>query len=572
MPMCLEMTEQELIAGLKARDEEAVAALLDVYWTRAYHVARTLCGGDPGAAEDVAQEAFVAAVNAIDRFEEGRPFRPWFFRILERLAARHRRGAGRRVFHEGIAVDREAPRREGGATSAATDAASQEEAALVREHLARVKPIYRHALALRYLEGMELREVADVLEIPEGTVSSRIRRGLEELQRSLEPVVSLGSIGAVGAAIAEAWVGVEAPAAPSVASVLTAASATLASEGPAGDGGAPAGGGAREASRGGTAAGSILALALIVPMAIAGMVALLSVGDPSTTAPTGRGPSHGSTDLVDRASTGGGVELAGDRGESAGGAAAAPSDDDAGAAAGGPDRAAPARGIEGRVVVPEPRTAWVKPIMRDLADRSGWARDNDAAAAIGRLFAGWNVPEDATRVGEDGRFSLELPAGEHLIAVGARGCATEVHRVTAPVNGRAFELAYREPGRARLRLVDHLGMPYLRTSCRLGLVADEGGALLKRLHHAPLPADADSERAIARALLEGLKGGGGSRRAWDRVAAASSRSAGRCWGRSPSISPGAEARRRSGSSLDAGRSSPGRSGTCRRRRRSGRSG
>ena len=115
--------------GLVAQDEEAVAQLLDRYWARAYRVALQLTG-DPGAAEDVAQETFVAVLKGVGSLRSGESFRGWFFKILENTAKRHHRSSYRRSAHE--ARSEVAPT----APAGPEDAAQQEESAqLVREHM-----------------------------------------------------------------------------------------------------------------------------------------------------------------------------------------------------------------------------------------------------------------------------------------------------------------------------------------------------------------------------------------------------------------------------------------------------
>ena len=192
MPTAATVSDEALIPGLIARDEAALAALLDRYWTRAYRVALQLTG-DPAAAEDAAQETFVRLLDKAGQFEAGRAFRPWFFKILVNAAKQQRRAATRRKAYEARpeAQARPAPTPPAAALEAA------ETQALVRSHLAGLSPKLRSALALRYLEDLSLGEVAEALGIPPGTVSSRIRRGLESLRESLQPTLSLSGVAGV---------------------------------------------------------------------------------------------------------------------------------------------------------------------------------------------------------------------------------------------------------------------------------------------------------------------------------------------------------------------------------------
>ncbi|MBL4845538.1 MAG: RNA polymerase sigma factor, partial [Planctomycetes bacterium] len=84
--------EQALVDGLRRRDETAVAALLDRFWAPAYRIATGICT-DSAAAEDVAQEGLVRALQGIESFHDGAELRPWVLRIVANLARNQRRGS-----------------------------------------------------------------------------------------------------------------------------------------------------------------------------------------------------------------------------------------------------------------------------------------------------------------------------------------------------------------------------------------------------------------------------------------------------------------------------------------------
>ena len=176
--------EAELIAGLKVRSPESMDALLERYWAPAYRVAYQLTG-DPGAAEDVAQDTLIGVLRGVGKLREDDPFRAWFFRVLANTAKNHQRSRRRRDAHEQRARHRPPP-----ATPAAR-VERAEDVALVRRHLEGLSPKLRHALALRYLEGLSLLEVAEALGVPRKTASSRIKRGVEALRDSLRPTAQL---------------------------------------------------------------------------------------------------------------------------------------------------------------------------------------------------------------------------------------------------------------------------------------------------------------------------------------------------------------------------------------------
>jgi RNA polymerase sigma-70 factor (ECF subfamily) len=147
--------------------------------------------GDPHRAEDLKQEAFARIFARRKEYRPEGKFSTWLWRIALNLCYDELR---RRQRHGECAleIDRsepdsatwERPSEEPGPDLCL---AAQEETELVRQALLRLPENQRAALVLRYCEGLKLREIADVLEIPETTASSRIAVGLAQLTRMLEP-------------------------------------------------------------------------------------------------------------------------------------------------------------------------------------------------------------------------------------------------------------------------------------------------------------------------------------------------------------------------------------------------
>jgi RNA polymerase sigma-70 factor (ECF subfamily) len=144
-------------------------ALFRAHWAPAYRAAY-LVVRDAGAAEDIAQEAFLAAVRALDRFDRRRPFGPWLHRIVVNRAIDWARARALRP--EAEAVDAPAPE------------PPQRDDELLRE-LDRLSPEHRAVIVLRYLLDYTPGEIAHLLDLPRGTVNSRLRRGLDNLKEQL---------------------------------------------------------------------------------------------------------------------------------------------------------------------------------------------------------------------------------------------------------------------------------------------------------------------------------------------------------------------------------------------------
>jgi RNA polymerase sigma-70 factor, ECF subfamily len=167
-----EVKERKLIREAQRGSRDALAALYGAHWGQAQRAAY-LVVHDAGAAEDIAQEAFLAAVDGLDRFDRRRPFAPWLHRIVVNRAidwARRealRRGAGDPE-HQPAAVHIDEPAGE------------------LMPAQAQLPPEQRAVVVLRYLLEYTPGEIARMLGLPRGTVNSRLRRGLDRLRDLIE--------------------------------------------------------------------------------------------------------------------------------------------------------------------------------------------------------------------------------------------------------------------------------------------------------------------------------------------------------------------------------------------------
>ena len=169
-----------LVARARAGDREAFGVLVTRHQRAALRTAFAI-GGSESEAEDVTQEAFVKAFRSLRRFEDGRPLRPWLMQIVANEARNRRRSRGRR---ERLAV--RAASVGGGLSGSAEDVALGEvTAGELRAALARLDDRDRTVVALRYFAGLSEAETAAALEIPPGTVKSRLSRALGRLRAEL---------------------------------------------------------------------------------------------------------------------------------------------------------------------------------------------------------------------------------------------------------------------------------------------------------------------------------------------------------------------------------------------------
>ena len=157
----------------------SVAALEELFrrhWPAA-HRAAYLVVHDAAAAEDIAQESFLAAVRALDRFDRQRPFGPWLHRIVVNRAIDWARARTLRRELDVEAVPE--------LTMSTTAQGSSGHGAQLADGLAELDPEQRAVIVLRYLLEYTPGEIAELLELPRGTVNSRLRRGLDRLEGRL---------------------------------------------------------------------------------------------------------------------------------------------------------------------------------------------------------------------------------------------------------------------------------------------------------------------------------------------------------------------------------------------------
>jgi RNA polymerase sigma-70 factor (ECF subfamily) len=167
--------ERRLVRAAQAGSTEALEALFRLHWPAAFRSAYYVVH-DAAAAEDIAQEAFLAALRALDRFDRRRPFAPWINRIVVNRAIDHARSRTlRREVGAELAEGAEAP---ASAPAALSDG-------LMRA-LAELGPEQRAVVVLRYLLDWTPGEIAKALSIPRGTVNSRLRRALDRLAETVE--------------------------------------------------------------------------------------------------------------------------------------------------------------------------------------------------------------------------------------------------------------------------------------------------------------------------------------------------------------------------------------------------
>lgn len=172
------MTDGMLVERLRRGDARAFDALVRRHDRRAFTLAYRLLGHREDA-EDVVQESFLAALEALDRFDVTRPFGPWLYRIVVNRSLNARKSRARRsmeMLPDDAPASTPSPER-------ATQAA--ETRGRVRKAVAALPERQRLVMTMIELEGFSGPEVAEVLGIPEGTVRWHLHSARNALRAAL---------------------------------------------------------------------------------------------------------------------------------------------------------------------------------------------------------------------------------------------------------------------------------------------------------------------------------------------------------------------------------------------------
>ena len=173
------MEEKDLIRRAAQGDADAFRQLVETYQTPAYRLAARMCG--PDSAEDVTQEAFLAAWRALPEFRGDCRFSTWLYRLVSNAAIDCLR---REKKHRdtGDVDDLELP---DGGPSPQELAERSDTRDAVRRALDRLSPEHRQVLLLRFMQELDYGEIARALNVSEGTVKSRINRAKSKLREVL---------------------------------------------------------------------------------------------------------------------------------------------------------------------------------------------------------------------------------------------------------------------------------------------------------------------------------------------------------------------------------------------------
>lgn len=182
-----ESGDEQLMAAATGGDQQALATLVTRHHALLLGYLYRLTGGNRPLAEDLVQETFLRLLRQRARPANG-PFKPWLYKIATNLARDHFKSATVRL--SGHTSDAE-----GTLLDMSDTAPSPEERALraergneVQAALAQLSEDFRVVVVLRFYQGFSLQDIAETLQIPLGTVKSRLSVSVHRLRAVLTPI------------------------------------------------------------------------------------------------------------------------------------------------------------------------------------------------------------------------------------------------------------------------------------------------------------------------------------------------------------------------------------------------
>lgn len=193
MPKQAEATDADLVLRVQNGETEAYGTLVRRYQDRVYNTCWRVCG-NLEEARDLTQQAFLNGLERIAGFKREAGFYTWIFRIAVNLSLTHRRRAKTRrtTSLDGAAVDAQNQadpltrlRKEAQTQDPIDSAARKELQRAAAEGLASLDETQRAIIVLRDIEGFDYDDISAILEVPRGTVKSRLHRARAALRDAL---------------------------------------------------------------------------------------------------------------------------------------------------------------------------------------------------------------------------------------------------------------------------------------------------------------------------------------------------------------------------------------------------
>lgn len=181
-----QQSDQQCIAAVRGGDRQAYGSLVIKYQDRLFNTLARLVGSADDA-QDLTQEALTQAYLKLDSFQGNSAFYTWLYRIAFNLAMSHRRKRIPVTVLDGQPESR-IPEPVDRGESPEELMATQQRIASVKEAIGQLPDDQRQVVVLREIEGCDYQQIAEILDIPLGTVRSRLFRARMELKNKLASI------------------------------------------------------------------------------------------------------------------------------------------------------------------------------------------------------------------------------------------------------------------------------------------------------------------------------------------------------------------------------------------------
>jgi len=196
----LPLDDEALVEQVREGDTGAFGRLVTRHQDRVLNTCWRICGNAEDA-QDLAQETFLNALQAIGSFQRKSRFYTWLFRIAVNVSISYRRRRAKRIAlslhgRDGAwRSDHQAAKLVGRVSSEADDPparlSAQETERRLLQSLEQLDDDHRAVVVLRDIEGMDYHQIAEILEVPAGTVKSRLHRARMDLRERLKPMLEV---------------------------------------------------------------------------------------------------------------------------------------------------------------------------------------------------------------------------------------------------------------------------------------------------------------------------------------------------------------------------------------------
>jgi len=173
---------RSIIRAIRKGDQQAYAEVMQLYQRRVIALALMIVR-DSGAAEDVAQDAFVRAYTHLDRYDEEREFYPWLATITVRLARNWLRTKARTTAREDSFVSEDADN--GTSVDALNEIIADERGRELWHSVSSLAPGERTATLLYYRQEMKVADIAVAMDVSDGTIKTLLFRARQKLRLAL---------------------------------------------------------------------------------------------------------------------------------------------------------------------------------------------------------------------------------------------------------------------------------------------------------------------------------------------------------------------------------------------------